>query len=226
VNLPLKLLQPRFLSVEEALTLQELAIDQYGGTHGLREPGLLDSALAMPRQSFGGEFAHSFPFGMAAAYAFHLSGNHTFIDGNKRIGFACAVTFLWMNGWELTATEDQATAMMLNVAKGELQKQAIADWFQQHSRPRVSFELRDFLSSVDGRSFLDALQATAAADRPHEFDASLDEAAAAIPLLHDLREQARQFVQAADHVGLGRNAAQIALLMHLYRIAEDMGYEW
>lgn len=217
---PLKLTQPRFLSVNEALTLQEMAIDQYGGSHGLREPGLLDSALAMPRQGFGGEFAHSFPFGMAAAYAFHLSGNHVFVDGNKRIGFVCAVTFLWMNGWELTATEDEAIAMMLAVARGEMHKPAITDWLQQHARLRASFELRDFFSSVDGQRFLDAMKATAAGHNQTEFDASLDEAAAAIPLLHDLREQA------GNQEGLARNAAQIALLMHLYRIAEDMGYEW
>ncbi|MDQ7012628.1 MAG: Fic family protein [Planctomycetota bacterium] len=70
-----------------------MAVAQYGGDPGLRDRGLLESALAQPRQAFGGEFAHTYPFGMAAAYAFHIAKNHPFIDGNKRAALMCAGAF-------------------------------------------------------------------------------------------------------------------------------------
>jgi death-on-curing protein len=63
--------EPRFLSTDEVLTLHETAIDAFGGSHGIRDAGLLDSALAIARQGFGGQYVHEFPFGMAAAYLFH-----------------------------------------------------------------------------------------------------------------------------------------------------------
>jgi len=73
--------EPRFLSLEEALTLHETAVDEHGGPHGLRDRGLLESALATPRQAIEGQFVHEFPFGMAAAYIFHIVKNHPFVDG-------------------------------------------------------------------------------------------------------------------------------------------------
>jgi death-on-curing protein len=64
--------EPRFLTTDEVLTLHETAVDEHGGSYGVRERGLLESALAMPRQGFGGSYAHDYPFAMAAAHAFHI----------------------------------------------------------------------------------------------------------------------------------------------------------
>lgn len=100
--------EPRFLSTLEVLTLHETAIDIFGGTTGVRDLGLLESAIAMPRQSFGGTYAHAFPFGMAAAYLFHICANHPFLDGNKRTAFSTTVAFLRLNDWNLVASEDDA----------------------------------------------------------------------------------------------------------------------
>jgi death-on-curing protein len=85
--------EPRFLSADEVLTLHETGIDAFGGSHGMRDAGLLDSALAIPRQGIGGEYVHEFPFGMAAAYLFHLCANHPFVDGNKRVALAACIAF-------------------------------------------------------------------------------------------------------------------------------------
>lgn len=90
--------EPRFLSTDEVLTLHETGIDAFGGSLGVRDAGLLDSALATPRQGFGGQFVHEFPFEMAAAYLFHLCANHPFIDGNKRVALAASITF-FENEW-------------------------------------------------------------------------------------------------------------------------------
>lgn len=92
---------PRFLEIDEVLTLQESAVDEYGGTYGVRELGLLEAAVNMPRQAIDGAFTHEIPFGMAAAYAFHICKNHPFVDGNKRTALAVCIVFLRLNGWEL-----------------------------------------------------------------------------------------------------------------------------
>jgi death-on-curing protein len=73
--------EPRFLSIDEVLTLYETSIDAFGGSQGIRDTGLLESALAVPRQGFGGEYVHDFPFGLGAVYLFHLCSNHPFVDG-------------------------------------------------------------------------------------------------------------------------------------------------
>ncbi len=97
----------KFLSHAQVLQLHDDVINRYGGSHGLRDQGLLESALAMPEAAFGGQFLHPDIATMAAAYLFHLFQNHPFLDGNKRIGAAAAVTFLWVNGVELTLSNDE-----------------------------------------------------------------------------------------------------------------------
>ena len=77
---------PDFLSVDEVLCLHEVQLSRYGGGSGLRDPGALESAVAMPRASFEGDLLHSDLFAMAAAYAFHIAQNQPFVDGNKRTG--------------------------------------------------------------------------------------------------------------------------------------------
>ncbi|HEY3352160.1 MAG TPA: Fic family protein [Polyangia bacterium] len=85
---------PDFLSVEEALFLHEEQLARYGGAGGVRDLGLLESAMATPQATFDGRFVHADLFAMAAAYAFHIAQNQPFVDGNKRTGLAAALVFL------------------------------------------------------------------------------------------------------------------------------------
>jgi death-on-curing protein len=90
------MLQPWFLDIDHTMRLHRSLIETYGGSEGIREVGLLHSALATPQSSFGGEFLHRDLFEMAAAYLYHIVQNHPFIDGNKRTGAAAAIIFLSM----------------------------------------------------------------------------------------------------------------------------------
>lgn len=121
---------PRFLELAEVLTLHEAGIEEFGGKPGVRDQGLLESAIAVPRQTVAEEFAHSIPFGMAAAYAFHLCKNHPFHDGNKRAALAAMVVFLRLNGWELNVPDFEAADRILAVAQGSLGKDSLAAGFR------------------------------------------------------------------------------------------------
>ena len=123
-----------FLTLEDVLTLHDDAIAFAGGSPGVRSIDLLQAAIAQPEAGFGGEWANPFPFGMAAAYAFHLSRNHAFIDGNKRVGLSAAVAFLFMNGWELDDPNETLHPIMENVAQGKLSKNELAAIFEGMAR--------------------------------------------------------------------------------------------
>ena len=86
-----------FLSLDEVLEIHHQQIERYGGSHGLRDAAGLESAVATPQATFGGEFLHDSIPAMAAAHLFHMCQNHAFIDGNKRVGANAAITFLLMN---------------------------------------------------------------------------------------------------------------------------------
>src|SRR5213075_956823 len=109
---------PQFPTLDEALAIHAHQIGRYGGTLGLRDRGLLESALAMPPATFGGEFLHPSLPEQAAAYLFHLVKNHPFVDGNKRVGLAAALTFLGMNGVWVDATNAELIELTLGVAEG------------------------------------------------------------------------------------------------------------
>jgi death-on-curing protein len=87
-------IEPDFLSLEDVLWIHEQQLELYGGQAGVRDQGLLESAIGMPRQTFGGDFVHEDHFSMAAAYAFHIGENQPFIDGNKRTALEACLTFL------------------------------------------------------------------------------------------------------------------------------------
>jgi death-on-curing protein len=89
---------PDFLTVEDVLDLHAQQMARFGGAPGLRDPGLLESAVAMPMASLGGAWAHADLHAMAAAYAFHIAQNQPFVDGNKRTGLLAAIVFLDING--------------------------------------------------------------------------------------------------------------------------------
>ena len=129
-------LQPDFLTLEDVLEIQCEQIDRYGGSHGLRDRAGLESALAVPQATFGGEWLHPTIPAMAAAYMFHLCQNHAFIDGNKRVGANAAIVFLLLNGWELLFTEAELVDVVLRVASSQLGKPELTDIFERACRQR------------------------------------------------------------------------------------------
>ena len=122
----------RFLTVEDVLTLHAIAIEDQGGDATIRDRGLLESAVATPAQSVGGELLHEDVPAIAAAYAFHICSNHPFVDGNKRTGLASALIFLSLNGIELEVRTKSLVEMVESVARGDLSKSGIAEFFRRH----------------------------------------------------------------------------------------------
>lgn len=120
----------RFLSVADVLTIHDNTIRQEGGMPGLREPGLLESAVLMPQQRFGGEHLHPGLAEMAAAYLFHTAQNHAFHDGNKRTAALAALIFLDANGESSLPVPDELEEMTLAVAAGEATKVRLTEWMR------------------------------------------------------------------------------------------------
>lgn len=116
------------------LLLHDESLAEHGGAAGLRDEGLLDSALARPLNllAYGQPDAHA----LAAAYGVGLAKNHAFVDGNKRAAFLATGMFLALNGWRLTATQLDATTVMLRVAAGDLDEPAFADWLRANTKRR------------------------------------------------------------------------------------------
>lgn len=124
----------RFLSLERVLFMHQDLTQDFGGDAGVRDLGLLQSALAMPSAGMGGEYFHSDLFEMAAAYLFHIVKNHPFVDGNKRVGTAAALAFLEFNGVDVDVSNDRLVDLVLSVAEGKTPKRAIAEFFRKHGR--------------------------------------------------------------------------------------------
>lgn len=122
--------EPEWLTLELVRALHEELIAEHGGLSGERDEGLPVSALNRPVNLFVHEDT-DLPV-LAAAYAFGLSQNHPFIDGNKRIALAAIDVFLQLNGWELTAPEHEAVAMILDLSAGEIGEAEIADWVSRN----------------------------------------------------------------------------------------------
>jgi death-on-curing protein len=119
---------PHFLDLWHVLQARQRPIERYGGSAGIRDPGLLHSAISMPQASFGGEYLHKDVFDMAAAYLYHIIQNHPFVDGNKRAGAAAAIIFLAMNDIQIEADEEGLVNITLRVATGESGKSELADF--------------------------------------------------------------------------------------------------
>ncbi len=127
----------RFLTESIVLAIHEDQVRLYGGTYGVRDESALDSALHMPQAQFDGQFLHPTIFAMAAAYGYHLSQNHPFLDGNKRTAGMAIFAFLQFNGLEPIATEIEYYQTMMAVANGQMSKTTLADWLQTvtHGKP-------------------------------------------------------------------------------------------
>jgi len=123
---------PDFLALDDVLAIHEDRIRRYGGSSGLRDLGLLESAVAMPQATFGGAYLHGTLYEMAAAYLFHIAKNHPFLDGNKRTALACALSFLRLNALKVKAGEDELVDLVLGVVEGGISKAAIAVFFEEH----------------------------------------------------------------------------------------------
>ena len=127
-------MNPVFLSLGEVLEIHRDQIERYGGDPGIRDLGLLQSALAMPAAGFGGRYLHSDLFAMAAAYLFHIVQNHPFADGNKRTGAVAALVFLSLNDIEIDADEEEFESMVLSVAQGRSDKAAVTEFFRKYAQ--------------------------------------------------------------------------------------------
>jgi death-on-curing protein len=123
--------RPTWLLREAVIVLHE-QLATFGGSTGIRDEGLLDSALARPENRF--TYGKPTIFELAAAYAFGLIKNHAFVDGNKRIGFTAAVVFLEVNGYIFEAAESDAVLRTLALAAGEMTESQYADWLKANSR--------------------------------------------------------------------------------------------
>ena len=125
-------MEPEFLTIHEVFAIHADQIERYGGDPALLDAGLLISAVNMPRQAFGGRFAHADLFEMAAAYLFHIVQNHAFADGNKRTGAVAAIVFLPLNAMEVTVPEKEFLDLVVEVASGKADKTEIASFFREH----------------------------------------------------------------------------------------------
>ena len=116
--------------MEDVLFLHADTIAIDGGSPGVREHGLLDAAVAMPRQQFGGALLHEDLTAMAAAYLFHIAQNHPFIDGNKRAAVMSSLAFLLANGIEPSIAPQELEVATVKVAAGELSKEKLTEWMR------------------------------------------------------------------------------------------------
>jgi death-on-curing protein len=128
--------EPLFLTLDEVLGIHADQIRRYGGSPGLRDLGLMKSALGMPETTFEGEFLHGTLFEKAAAYLFHIARNHPFVDGNKRTALMCALVFLGLNGQHLEACPKVLFELVDGVAAGSVEKAEVAVCLRKNARGR------------------------------------------------------------------------------------------
>lgn len=133
---------PLFLTLAEVVDIHTDQIQRYGGSTGIRDGTLLDSAIAIPQAGFGEQYLHHDIFEMAAAYLFHIVQNHPFVDGNKRVGVAAALVFLELHHIPVTVTNDDLVETALAVAQGKMGKADVAEFFRKHSRKRTGRKRR------------------------------------------------------------------------------------
>ncbi len=123
-----------YLSVEHVLALHDISIQEFGGIFGLRDKGLLESAVLQPMQSFGDQDLYPTLFDKAAAYAFFISENQPFLDGNKRTAISTAAVFLDLNGYGLKSASGTVYEVMMDVSNKRMDKDQLAHWFRKNSK--------------------------------------------------------------------------------------------
>ena len=125
--------EPEFLTLADVLTIHDEQLEAYGGISGIRDEGLLESAVMTAQASFGGEYLHADLFEMAAAYAFHIAENQPFLDGNKRTALVSALVFLDINGFVVLDAEMKLYDAMTAIANRQMNKYDLAELLQQLS---------------------------------------------------------------------------------------------
>ncbi len=127
-----------YLTKRQVLAIHDVLIEKYGGIKGLRDEGLLESALAQPRQSFFGEDLYKAIFSKAAAYGFSLSENQPFIDGNKRVAVSVMATFLMVNRLRMTCDQENLYKTIMKLANKQLTREELARWLKKNSKEMKS----------------------------------------------------------------------------------------
>ena len=126
--------EPFFVGVEDVLFIHRREIDQAGGDPGLRDRSALEAAVLAPQATHAGEYLLDI-FDMAAAYLLSIAVRHPFIDGNKRAAAATALTFLYLNGWDVEERHPEELAdMVLALLRHELDREGVGDWFRERSQ--------------------------------------------------------------------------------------------
>jgi death-on-curing protein len=126
---------PIWISIELTLAIHSRQLAEHGGADGVRDVGLLESALGRPRHLFAYADPTPGPPQLAAAYAFGIAKNHAFLDGNKRTAYVVCRTFLLLNGFDMTATLEERYLKFLALAAGELLEEQLADWLVKITQP-------------------------------------------------------------------------------------------
>ena len=123
-----------YLYPKQISYLHQQIVEVSGGSGGLRDEGLLESAVYRPQATFGGQDLYPDLFSKAAALGHSIIHNHPFVDGNKRVGFEAMRLMLKLNRYDLKASMDEKFKFVMAIAEGKLREQAIADWLRQYSR--------------------------------------------------------------------------------------------
>jgi len=126
--------EPDWITPETALAIHQEQIAEHGGGEGVRDRGLLESALARPRNAWAYGIAD--PCALAASLGYGIARNHPFVDGNKRTAFVCVETFLLLNGVMLMASDAESVVAMLDLAASEMAEDDFAAWLRDHTAPR------------------------------------------------------------------------------------------
>jgi len=126
--------EPIWIGLTETLVLHDMQLAAFGGRAGVREIGLLESALARPRNLLAYQRPKPSLQRLAAAYAFGIAKNHPFVDGNKRTGLIVAFVFLGRNGIEISASEEDAYQTFIALASGKLSEQQLTGWMDRNTR--------------------------------------------------------------------------------------------
>lgn len=126
----------RYLSFSEILDLHNRLLATSGGAAGVRDLGALESAVAQPHATFGGQELYPDLIAKAATLCFALVMNHAFLDGNKRVGHAAMETFLLLNNYEVNAGVDEQEQIILLLAAGELDRDSFTAWLREHTTPQ------------------------------------------------------------------------------------------
>jgi death on curing protein len=124
------------MDAADAVLAHDLEIAAHGGSEGIRDMGLLESALARPRNIWACADSPPTLAILGAAYAFGISSNHPFVDGNKRTALVVSFAFLDVNGQEVVASQEDAYLTILGLAAGEITEYQLAQWFQSNTAPR------------------------------------------------------------------------------------------